>query len=162
MIPAGTAFTNRTFRALAEPRFPGGIDGAAPGPFSSLLAPGINPLTGEDLGPALPATAYEKANTPDYMYTSFMVGANFHDPNGPQNGVVWFPGSTPLYLGAGMAPPLAGGFGTSGDGVDQDDVATVAGQQGFAAPAMIRADQFLVRGVRLPYQKDNRNPTGGL
>lgn len=164
LVPAGVAFTNRTFRALAEPHFPGGIDSAAPGPFSSLNAPGINPLTAENLGPALPASAYRQSTTPDYMYTSFMVGANFHDPNNKanQNGVVWFPGSSPLYKGTVAAPLLVGGFGTSGDGVDQDDVATVAGQQGYAAPAMIRADQYLVHGVRLPYQKFNRNPSGGL
>ena len=164
LIPAGVAFTNRTFRALAEPHFPGGIDTAAPGPFSSLNAPGINPLTAENLGPALPASVYRQSTTPDYMYTSFMVGANFHDPNNKakQNGVVWFPGSSPLYKGTVAAPLLVGGFGTSGDGVDQDDVATVAGQQGYAAPAMIRADQYLVHGVRLPYQKFNRNPSGGI
>ena len=52
---------------------------------------------------------------------------------------------------------LAGGLGISGDGVDQDDVVTVSGQAGFAAPLNIRADQFFVRGVRLPYQKFDRN-----
>ncbi len=157
-VPLGTAFTNRTFRALAEPRFPGGINGAAPGPYSNLLAPGINMQTAEDIGAPLPASSYRQANTPDYMYTSFVVGANFHDPfnTANQNGVVWFPGSSPLYKGGGTI--LVGGFGVSGDGVDQDDVATVAGQQGFAAPAAMRADQFLVRKVRLPYQKFNRNP----
>ena len=48
----------------------------------------------------------------------------------------------------------------SGDGVDQDDVTTVGGQAGFDAPLPLRADQFFVGGVRLPYQKFNRNPEG--
>jgi hypothetical protein len=53
-----------------------------------------------------------------------------------------------------------GGFGISGDGVDQDDVVTAAGQQGFTPPAALRADMVFYRGVRLPYQKFNRNPRG--
>jgi uncharacterized protein GlcG (DUF336 family) len=165
LVPAGVAFTNRTFRALAEPRFPGGIDGKPPGPFSSLNAPGIDARTAEDAGPALAASVYSTDTTPILIYTSFNVGANFRAPTDKatqQNGVVYFPGSSPLYKGTVAAPLLVGGFGTSGDGVDQDDVATVAGQQGYAAPAMIRADQYLVHGVRLPYQKFNRNPTGGV
>ncbi len=165
LVPAGVAFTNRTFRALAEPRFPGGIDGKPPGPFSSLNAPGIDPRTAEDTGPALAASVYSTDTTPMLMYTSFHVGANFRAPTDKatqQNGVIYFPGSSPLYKGTVAAPLLVGGFGTSGDGVDQDDVATVAGQQGYAAPAMIRADQYLVHGVRLPYQKFNRNPMGGV
>jgi uncharacterized protein GlcG (DUF336 family) len=56
LVPKGTAITNRTFRALAEPRFPGGIDGKPPGLFSSLLAPGIDPRTAEDLGAPLAAS----------------------------------------------------------------------------------------------------------
>jgi hypothetical protein len=56
---------------------------------------------------------------------------------------------------------LAGGFGVSGDGVDQDDVTTAAGQVGFEVPDdLLRADEVFVRGVRLPYQKFNRNPDG--
>ena len=41
-VPAGTAFTNRTFRYLALPRFPEGIDGNPPGPFSILNDGGTN------------------------------------------------------------------------------------------------------------------------
>jgi hypothetical protein len=44
--------------------------------------------------------------------------------------------------------------------VDQDDVTTVAAQSGLDAPLQIRSDQYIVRGVRLPYQKFNRNPEG--
>jgi uncharacterized protein GlcG (DUF336 family) len=162
LVPPGTAFTNRTFRALAEPRFPGGIDGKPPGLFSSLLAPGIDPRTAENLGAPLAASVYI-TGTSEMMYTSFAVGHNFHDMADPlsnQNGVVYFPGSSPLYKSG--TKTLIAGFGVSGDGVDQDDVVTIAGQQGFAAPRSIRADQFVIFGVRLPYQKGDRNPQGGV
>ena len=69
----------------------------------------------------------------------------------------FFPGSTPLYVGAA----LTGGFGVSGDGVDQDGVVTSAGQGVFAPPVAIRADQLFYRGVRLPMLKFNRNPLLG-
>ena len=56
---------------------------------------------------------------------------------------------------------LVGGFGVSGDGVDQDDVVTAFGAFGYGPPASVfRADQVMVRGVRLPYQKFLRNPEG--
>src|SRR5262249_44156696 len=41
-LPPGAALTNRTFRYLANPRFPDGIDGAPPGPFSILNTSGVN------------------------------------------------------------------------------------------------------------------------
>ena len=72
-----------------------------------------------------------------------------------QNGVVFFPGSVPLYRNG----TLTGGFGVSGDGVDQDDYVTSQAAQGFEAPAAIQADQIVIRGVRLPYPKFPRNPT---
>ena len=45
-VPPGVAFTSRTYRYLAEPRFPEGIDFQPPGPFSILNDPGVDPLTG--------------------------------------------------------------------------------------------------------------------
>ncbi len=75
--------------------------------------------------------------------------------NAHQNGVVFFPGALPLYLSG----QLAGGLGVSGDGVDQDDYAAAGGAAGFAAPMAIRADNIVLRGVRLPYQKFPENPT---
>ncbi|MGV3486090.1 MAG: hypothetical protein ACO1RT_16860, partial [Planctomycetaceae bacterium] len=67
--------------------------------------------------------------------------------------------STPLYIN-GNAQALAGGFGVSGDGVDQDDVVTASGQVGFAPPQAIRVDSYVVGKVRLPFQKFNRNALG--
>jgi hypothetical protein len=79
----------------------------------------------------------------------------FSLPNRNQNGIVFFPGSEPLYKNG----VLAGGLGVSGDGADQDDYLTAGGAAGFEDPASIRTDQIIVRGARLPYPKFPRNPT---
>ncbi|HEX3148441.1 MAG TPA: heme-binding protein [Gemmataceae bacterium] len=152
-VPKGTAFTNRTFRYLALPRFPSAADGAPPGPFSNLRDGGSNPITGLQQGTRLPASAFQSV----YGHDSFYPGTNFHETGNlaNQNGIVFFPGSAPLYrLGSGVI----GGFGVSGDGVDQDDVVTVAGQVGYMVVGTQRADQTFFAGVRLPYQKFDRNP----
>ncbi len=128
-FPPGTAITNRTLSFGAQPFFPSGIDTTDPGPFRRIFL--------EDS--ARPCT-------------------NGREPaNGRQNGIVFFPGSAPLYRDG----VLIGGFGVSGDGVEQDDIVTNAGTEGdggFKAPEGIRADQIEVRGVRLPYLKFNRRP----
>ena len=126
-VPAGTAVTNRTIGFGAQPLYPIGIDGTAPGPFFQLF---LNDL-------ARPCTQGSQA------------------ANANQNGVVFFPGSLPLYVNG----HLAGGLGVSGDGVDQDDYAAAGGATGFEAPTAIRADQIVINGVRLPYQKFPENPT---
>jgi uncharacterized protein GlcG (DUF336 family) len=126
-VPAGTAVTNRTIGFGAQPFYPPGIDGSAAGPFFNVYRQDVaNPCT-----------------------QGFQVAG----PN--QSGVVFFPGSVPLYRN-GM---LAGGLGVSGDGVDQDDYVAAGGAAGFEAPSAIRADQITVMGVRLPYQKFPTNPT---
>lgn len=156
-VPPGTAFTNRTVRYLAQPRFPLGLDGTDPGPFSSLRDGEADPLTGRQVGPPKPASSYQTV----LAYDAFNPGTNFRDPTNiaNQNGIVFFPGSAPLYASG----RLIGGFGVSGDGVDQDDVVTSAGTARFGVPLTVpRADQIVAAGVRLPYQKFNRNPEGGL
>jgi uncharacterized protein GlcG (DUF336 family) len=128
-FPAGTAITNRTLSFGAQPFFPSGIDGSDPGPFRRVFL--------EDS--AIPCT-------------------NGREPqNGRQNGIVFFPGSAPLYRDG----VLIGGLGVSGDGVEQDDIVTNGGANappGFEPPSGIRADQIFVRNVRLPYLKFNRQP----
>jgi uncharacterized protein GlcG (DUF336 family) len=154
LLPVGTAFTNRTFRFLAEPRYPAGVDGSVPGAFSILREKWVDPTNGYNRG--APADLFDPTNENRVLtYDSFNPGTNFRDsgPSDLQNGIVFFPGSSPLYINQA----LVGGFGVSGDGVDQDDVVTFFGAQGFAAPTKIRADQFSVRGTRLPYQKFSRN-----
>jgi uncharacterized protein GlcG (DUF336 family) len=160
-VPPGVAFSNRTFRFEALPRFPEGIERAPPGPFSILNDGGVDPRTGLQVGPPLPASAFQSVQG----FDAFNPGTNFHDPTNPanHNGIVFFPGAVPLYkdINKNGQPVLVGGFGVSGDGVDQDDVVTAAGAQGYTHPAnVLQADQVTVRGVRLPYQKFNRNPEG--
>lgn len=75
--------------------------------------------------------------------------------NANQSGIVFFPGSEGLYRNG----QLVGGLGVSGDGVEQDDYVTFGGAQGWEPPANIRADQIVMGGVRLPYQKFPRDPT---
>ena len=175
-VPGGTAFTNRTFRFLAEPNFPSGVDSTLPGDFSILhdISSGVT-----DLGQDIPAfglvnkrnlvefqgpiahTEFNEANGTVAGLTSFFPGANMRDPDNPehQNGVIFFPGSTPIY--DPVTGDLIAGFGVSGDGVDQDDVVTYNGAAGFLPPdAVLRADEVFVEGVRLPYAKYLRNPLG--
>jgi len=128
-VPAGTAVTNRTIGFGAQPLFPAGIDFTQPGPFFNLYQQDTaNPCTQGD-----------------------------QPPNQNQSGVVFFPGSAPLYKNG----VLVGGLGVSGDGVDQDDYVTSQAIIGFEAPKSIQADQVIIRGVRLPYLVDPRNPTFG-
>ncbi len=201
-VPRGTAFTNRTFRFLALPFFPEGQNGANPGDFSICndLARAITALSGatvtaqqacdgpngqggpENQGLLIPARYFDTVTDLVGAYTAsvmghhaFHPGTNFRDPNGfnLQSGIVFFPGSSALYRLDDPFQPLIGGYGISGDGVDQDDVVTDAGIRGqgacsqnvagameLQAPGALRADQFRVRGVRLPYVKFLRNPCG--
>jgi hypothetical protein len=131
-VPMGAAVTNRTIGFGAQPFFPSGINASPPGPFFNLYMQDVaNPCT---QGFQAPSAAWPKFN---------------------QSGVVFFPGSEPLYLNG----VLVGGLGVSGDGVDQDDYVTAGGAAGFEAPTAIRADQVMINGVRLPYLKFPRNPT---
>jgi uncharacterized protein GlcG (DUF336 family) len=139
-LPVGTAVTNRTISFGAMPLYPPGIDGSSVGPFFNLfLNDTANPCT--------------QGSQP--------AGAN-------QSGIVFFPGSTGLYING----KLVGGLGISGDGVDQDDFVTTGGASGFInfvptcsgancylPDPTIRADQFVVNQVRLPFSKFPRNPT---
>jgi hypothetical protein len=149
------AFTNRTFRFVAQPRYPEGIDGTPPAPMSIFNDGGSNPLTGLDVGPPLPASAFQS----DYGFDAFHPDTNFHQPfTLNQNGVVWFPGSSAVYKVLNGVPRIVGGVGVSGDGVEQDDVVTAFAAAGYTPPANLQADHFTVRNVALPYQKFPRNP----
>lgn len=125
-VPAGTAVTNRTIGFGSQPYFPSGINGTPPGPFRDLY----------NYDSAHPCT---QGSQP---------------PPANQNGVVFFPGSAPLYRSGVMV----GGLGVSGDGVEQDDYVTSGGALGYEAPASKRADQIFIRNVRLPYWKFPRDP----
>ena len=125
-VPKDTAVTNRSIAFGSQPFYPPGIDYSGPGPFFELYKRDtLNPCT-----------------------------QGLQDANPNQSGIVFFPGSLPLYKNG----KLAGGLGVSGDGVEQDDFDTAAAAEGFEAPAAIRADRQIVQGVRLPYLKFPRNP----
>jgi uncharacterized protein GlcG (DUF336 family) len=126
-VPAGTAITNRTISFGAQPLYPPGIDGTNPGPFFDLF----------------------KRDTAIACSQGMQSS-----PNPNQSGIVFFPGSLPLYKNG----VLVGGLGISGDGVEQDDLVSNGGAQGFLPPTNIRPDRVFIRGVRLPYLKFPRNP----
>jgi uncharacterized protein GlcG (DUF336 family) len=125
-LPVGTAVTNRTIGFGAQPLFPAGISTTNPGPFFDL-----------------------------FLFDTRHPGTQGADSRpGPKNGIVFFPGSLPLYRGS----KLIGGLGISGDGVEQDDYVAFQGANGFRPPDSLTADHFKVRGVRLPFLKFPRNP----
>ena len=163
-IPKGVAFTARSFRYLTLPRFPSSIDSAPPAPFSVLNDGGVDRKTALNVGPPLPASAFLSVEGRD----AFNPGTNFFE-GGPlpspdvirkQSGIIFFPGSSALYRLVNGKGVLIGGLGVSGDGVDQDDVVTTAAANGLAALGVARADDFFINGVRIPYQKFNRNALG--
>lgn len=130
-IPLGTAITNRTIGFGSQPFFPSGIDGTSPGPFRDIF----------NFDEANPCTQGRQP------------------ANANQNGIVFFPGSSPLYKpNAAGQMVLVGGLGVSGDGVEQDDYVTAGGLVGYEPPEAIRADQLLINNVRLPFFKFPRNP----
>ena len=103
---------------------------------------------GTNKGAPLPASAFQSVQG----YNAFNPNTNFHDPynKANQNGVVFFPGSAPLYkdtTGTGLRSQLVGGLGVSGDGVFQDDDVTAVASLAYAPPRTVkRADMVKVRG----------------
>ena len=131
-VSNGTAVTNRTIGFGAQPLYPPGIDSKVfhvrNGPFFGLFLKDLaNPCS---------------------------QGSQLTNPN--QNGVVFFPGATPLYRNG----KLVGGLGISGDGVEQDDYVTVLGAADLVPPQSIWADRTFVDHVRLPMFKFPRHPEG--
>ncbi len=145
--PGGRAWaiTARTLNFGGQPLFPPGIDleeqldgeQPRPGPWFDLYVyDARNPCT-EGPGPSRGG---------DRTFLN-------------QSGIVWFAGSAPLYRDG----RLIGGFGVSGDGVEQDDYVSQLGSEGFHPPDELRVDNSVIRtgsgaSVRLPYLKFPRNP----
>ncbi len=144
------AFSDRGFGFLNRPLFPDGINGTDPGPFSlpigdfspfnnglqvdliknSVLTMPICRGSGRDKRKMLPPC-------PCTMIPEL------------KNGAQLFAGGIPLYRGN----TLIGGIGTSGDGIEQDDLISAGGAQLFPPPEAMWSDKFFVRGVRLPFVK---------
>jgi len=160
------AFADRSGGNLSRPYFPDGEVGPIAGPLSVEDPQRFSPfMTGLQTDLIIP-------NLLEHLgfVTSGGVQADTQRgctklPDAPggtkrvANGIQIFPGSVPIYRGG----QLVGGIGVSGDGIDQDDMASFlglhnAGQRvgGIGNAAVnIRADQIVVnvngRGVRLRY-----------
>ena len=143
-LDGSVAFTDRAVGFLHRPFFPDGINNSAAGPFSTALSEWspFNDGLQLDLIKTNLVAAIGGASVPCSSI-----------PNLP-NGIQIFPGSVPLYKNG----VLVGAIGISGDGVDQDDLISAGGGNGFSPAPAIRSDQVLVRGVRLPFLKFPRSP----
>src|SRR5947207_610040 len=143
-LDGSVAFTDRAGGFLHRPFFPDGINNTAAGPFSTPLS---------DWSP------FNVGLQLDLIKTNLLAaigGATVPCttiPNLP-NGIQIFPGSVPIYKNG----VLVGAIGISGDGVDQDDLISAGGGNGFSPAPAIRSDQVFVRGVRLPFLKFPRSP----
>jgi uncharacterized protein GlcG (DUF336 family) len=143
-LDGSVAFTDRAGGFLHRPFFPDGINNTAAGPLSTEL----NEWSPFNVGQQLDLI---KANLLAKLAGASVPCSSI--PNLP-NGMQIFPGSVPLYKNG----VLVGGIGISGDGVDQDDIISAAGGNGYSPVPAIRSDQVFVRGVRLPFLKFPRSP----
>jgi uncharacterized protein GlcG (DUF336 family) len=162
-----TAWSARAIGNLHRPFYPDGIEGTAPGPFSTP----IERWSPFNVGLQL-----------DLIYNQVVksiggdasVGCASRAPAGAagafdegypklRNGLQIFPGGVPIYRG----DTLVGAIGVSGDGVDQDDMIAFLGlaHAGAAlgsslgnAPAAMRADGLAPQGMRLRYVQCPQSP----
>ena len=143
----GWAITARTISFAGQPLFPPGID----------LDEQLEKQDGElQRGPWFDVFVYDAKN-PCTEGPGASRGGNRRYLH--QSGIVWFPGSVPLYRG----DRVIGGLGISGDGVEQDDYVALLGSEGFHPPDALRVDNSVMtdakgRAVRMPYLKLPRNP----
>ena len=159
-----TAFSSRAIGNLARPFFPDGQFNNPNGPFSRPL-PKWSPLS-TGLQSALVLTNL-------VQHVSFVKGASATDTpqrctfipdfgpgtNQLQNGIQIFSGGVPIYRGT----QLVGAVGTSGDGIDQDDMISFLGLYNGGqrvsgigeASNFIRSDNVVIQingnSVRLRY-----------
>lgn len=148
------AYSDRAVGFLHRPLFPDGINNTQASTFSTALGEWSPFNVGLQLDLIKPALVARPVicslrpfmNRPPCACSSIQV---------IRNGLQIFAGSIPLYRNGA----LVGAIGISGDGIDQDDFIAAGGAQGYAPPAGIRADQLIIRGVRLPFVKFPRSPT---
>jgi uncharacterized protein GlcG (DUF336 family) len=143
-LDAQMAMTTRTIGFLHRPFYPDGINGTLAGPFSKEFPEWSVFNVGLQLD-------LIKTNL---QFSILGFGGFCSSILNLRNGTQIFAGSVPLYKNG----VLAGGIGISGDGIDQDDIIAAAGAVGFAPAPSIRADQFIIRGARLPFVKFPRSP----
>lgn len=139
------AFSDRGAGFLNRPFFPDGIDGSEHGPFSRSIDEWSPFNVGLQLELVKEALLSILTDGPSQACSTIP---------GMESGMQIFAGSVPLFKNG----RLVGSIGVSGDGIDQDDLIASAGSAGFEAPAAMRSDQIMVRGVRLPFVRFPRNP----
>jgi hypothetical protein len=147
------AFTSRAMGFLARSFFPDGIPNTPNGPFSKPIGIWSEFNDGLQIAAVKPAlvsilTGGAPANLGCSPLPNDLTLAN---------GFQIFAGSSALYKNG----VLVGAIGISGDGIDQDDIIGAGGAFGYDPPAAVRADQLLIRTVRLPYRKYPRHPNIG-
>lgn len=162
------AFADRSGGNLSRPYFPDGEIGRPPGPLSVAQSAKFSPFAvGLQLDLVVPNivahVGYVRSNgaSPDTAQQCTQLPAipNSGGQIRLSNGIQIFPGSVPVYRG----DKLIGGVGVSGDGIDQDDMASFLGLNNAGqrvgtignAPKAIRADNVVVdlgnAKVRLRY-----------
>ena len=150
LLNGSIAFSDRGFGFLNRPLFPDGINNTDPGPFSRPLgdfSPFNNGLQVDLIRdsvltmPICRGSGREKRTMLPPCPCTMIPEL--------KNGTQLFAGGIPLYRGN----TLIGGIGTSGDGIEQDDLISAGGAQLFPPPDAMRSDKFFVRGVRLPFVK---------
>ena len=162
------AFADRSGGNLSRPYFPDGEVGRPPGPLSVAQSSQFSPFAvGLQLDLVVPNIGAHlefvrsngaSADTPQRC-TQVPAIAGTGGQVRLANGIQIFPGSVPIYRG----DKLIGGIGVSGDGIDQDDMASFLGLHNAGvrlgsignAPKAIRADNVVVNlgnaNVRLRY-----------
>lgn len=162
------AFADRSGGNLSRPYFPDGEIGRPPGPLSVAQSSQFSPFAvGLQLDLVVPNIGAHlefvrsngaSADTPQRC-TQVPAIAGTGGQVRLANGIQIFPGSVPIYRG----DKLIGGIGVSGDGIDQDDMASFLGLHNAGvrlgsignAPKAIRADNVVVNlgnaNVRLRY-----------
>ena len=158
------AFTDRAGGNLSRPYFPDGEVSKPNGPLSRPIAKWSPFSTGLQSALVLTNLAQHLgyvtgASATDTPHRCTFLPDVISGQNRIQNGIQIFSGGVPIYRGT----QLVGAVGTSGDGIDQDDMISFLGlnnaglQVGSGlgnAPVGIRADNIVVAvgtGVRLRY-----------
>ncbi len=153
-LTGNIALTTRSVGFVHRPFYPDDINGTPAGALSAQL-PAWSPFN-VGLQLDLIKTNFQAAILGSSNVCSSIMVTTGDGRQVPilANGTQIFAGSVPLYKGG----QLVGAIGISGDGIDQDDIIASAGAVGFTPPQAIRADQFFVRGARLPFVKFPRSP----
>lgn len=153
-LTGATAFSSRSIGNLSQPYFPGGIEGNPNGPFSRPIAQWSPFSTGLQTALVLTNLGQHLAYVTGASATDTPQRCTFLPDAAPgqnrlQNGEQIFSGGVPIYRGN----TLVGAIGTSGDGIDQDDMISFLGLYNGSqdtntiaeAPTAIRSDQISIQ-----------------